>query len=65
MLTALPMTRLDIDYPSQDQTITSATFTIRVGAPQVRFDFVGNKFPRDRRKMFYLGGIPSLNIYSN
>lgn len=31
---ALPMASLDIDYPSQDQTINSSTYTIRVGAPE-------------------------------
>ena len=34
MLTAHPMARLDIDYPQQDQTITSKTYTIRIGAPE-------------------------------
>lgn len=30
---ALPMSTLDIDYPQQDQVVTSATYSFRVGGP--------------------------------
>jgi len=33
MAVLAPMASLDIDYPQQDLTITSSTYTIRVGAP--------------------------------